>query len=68
MGITAAIAAVFDFGAKIFNWATGRSALKNAPNIQAAAQAKQLQAQEDQITKDVADGNLDAIRKDDAAK
>lgn len=51
-----------------FTYADHRSQLKNSPEMQQAAAAKQLQEQEDQITKNVADGNIDKIRQDEASK
>lgn len=53
--------------AKVFGYAQQRDGEKNAPAMQQAAAAKQLQAEEDQVTKDVANGDINAIRKDDSS-
>lgn len=67
MGIIALITNALKVASSWFTYSTQRDAEKNSPAMQQAAAAKQLQAQEDQAAKDVATGNLDAIRKDDSA-
>lgn len=64
----AAISNLLSAIANYFGWAKQRDSEKNSPAMQQAAAAKQLQAEEDAITKHVVDGDLDAIRKDDASK
>lgn len=61
-----AIAGIGTAIANVFGWLTGRSALKNSPAVQKATQDAQLQAQIDEVNKHVADGDIGAIRKDDA--
>lgn len=68
MGILSVIGNGLRAFAEYMGWAKQRDGEKNSPAMQQAAAAKQLQAQEDAITKHVADGDLDAIRKDDASK
>jgi hypothetical protein len=50
----------------VANQITQREKEKNAPTVVAAADAAKQQAEIDQINKNVADGNLEQIRKDDA--
>lgn len=47
-----------------FGWAKSRTEEANAPDIKAAAEAKQEQKQIDGINQDVATGNINEIRKD----
>lgn len=68
MGILAAISNGFKAFASFMGWAQQRDAEKNSPAMQAAAAAEAQQKQEDEIVNNVAKGDLDAIRKDDAAK
>jgi hypothetical protein len=46
-----------------FNWATGRSAVKNAAPMQANAAAQTKQKISDDATKAVAEDDLAAVRK-----
>lgn len=48
----------------IFRHQTQRDAEKNAPDVKAAAIAKQEQAEVDKTNKAVASGDLDEIRKE----
>lgn len=59
----ASITAIFQSVAAYFGFAKQRDAEKNAPDVKAAAIGKQEQAQVDKTNKAVADGDLDAIRK-----
>ena len=60
----ASITAIFQSVAAYFGWAKQRSEVANAPDVKAAAVAKQEQAQVDKSNKAVADGDLDEIRKE----
>lgn len=48
----------------VFNYLTGRSAAKNAPDVKAGAIAASEQAQVDRSTKAVADGDVKEIERE----
>jgi hypothetical protein len=64
--VVAAVTAVATATGDVANQITQREKEKNAPTVVAAADAAKQQAEIDQINKNVADGNLEQIRKDDA--
>ena len=63
MNILATLKEAFSAFASFFNWSKHRSEVKNAPDVKAAAIAKQEQQQVDKANKAVAGGDLDEIRK-----
>lgn len=58
------VTAFFQSIAQVFGFVNKRTDLKNAADVKAAAIATDEQKQIDQINKDVADGDVDAMRKD----
>jgi hypothetical protein len=50
--------------AAVFGWITGRSAARNSPQMQENAAAKTNTKLADKATHDVAEGDIDEIRKD----
>ncbi len=64
MGIVEMISNVTGMIKNIFGFAEKRQELKNAPNIQAAAEAQSNANEVSRIEKNVAAGDIDQVRKD----
>lgn len=62
--ITAAIAAVGQAVASIFNWVTGRSQLKNAAPMQQAAAAQTETAAQDKTKAALANGDTKEVERE----